>query len=165
VESSDDKEVEDGDCLGVSFGEAEMEFAEDEGEESMVTVRSSACPRGLTVDDMVRDGCVRWMEGNNDLERCFEEVVEGQLVLLDTIDKSTIRFDEYPCRFTQRFVSGQLWNGTFVDAGRGKFTHDHCFSFNAGSRGRRLRLRAAGRLQTMVGEGKNKKRTKDGEAK
>lgn len=55
VESSDDNEVEDGDCLGVSFGEAEMELEDDEGmEESMVLARSSAGLRGLTVGDMMK---------------------------------------------------------------------------------------------------------------
>ena len=64
VESSDDKEVDDGDCLGVSLGEAEIEFEEDEGEESMVRVRSSAGLRALTVDDIAR--WLYWVEeGNN----------------------------------------------------------------------------------------------------
>lgn len=54
MESSDDREVDDGDCLGVSFGEAEREFEVDEGEESMAMVWSSAARRGLTVDDMFK---------------------------------------------------------------------------------------------------------------
>ena len=47
--------MEDGDCLGVSFGEAEMELEDDDGmEESMVLARSSAGRRGLTVGDMMK---------------------------------------------------------------------------------------------------------------
>lgn len=52
MESSDDNEVDDGDCLGVSSGEAEREFEVDEGEESLAMVSSSAARRGFTVDNM-----------------------------------------------------------------------------------------------------------------
>lgn len=108
MESSDDREVEDGDCLGVSLGEAEMEFEVDEGEESMVMVRSSAARRGLAVDDMVKVPSVGgWRKQRS--RRGLEEVVEGQLMLPET--GSTNVIIEHPCRFTQHSLeTGLEWN-------------------------------------------------------
>ena len=48
-EPSDDKEVEDGEHLGVPLGEADIELDEDDGEESMGAVSRRGL-RAVTVD-------------------------------------------------------------------------------------------------------------------
>ena len=53
-EPRDDREVDDGDCLGVLAGETSTEVEDEEGMESAVFVLCRALLRGARVDDMVK---------------------------------------------------------------------------------------------------------------
>jgi hypothetical protein len=86
-EAREDKEDEEGDCLGLSTGETVTELAEEEADESRVIVRLIAATRGGTaVEDIVRLCCCG---GSNRRDWVLRFEIEVEILLGTLIDKST----------------------------------------------------------------------------
>ena len=87
--------MEDGDCFGVSLGEADIELDEDDGEDSMVAVRRRGL-RAVTVDAIAaRSLPASWRQ-----YVAHRMQAGGQLMLRLRVRRSTI--DDYSPSPTKR---------------------------------------------------------------